>query len=74
MASQRSDVFDGMGTGAPVEVSEEEAKRRKKAATGYDGQLEKGKELERLQGLGGVGGQGMNIEEQIRQIHQKFGQ
>ena len=38
---------------------------------GYDGQLEKGKEMERLQG--GMGA-GMNIEEQIRQIHQKFGQ
>jgi len=62
LASQRSDVFDGV-TGQPV-ISEEEAARRKKAATSYDGQLEKGKDLERMQG--------MNIEEQIRQIHQKF--
>ncbi|MCJ1263320.1 SF3a splicing factor complex subunit [Lobaria immixta] len=62
LRSQRSDVFDGV-TGQPV-ISEEEAARRKKAASSYDGQLEKGKDMERMQG--------MNIEEQIRQIHQKF--
>ena len=62
LRSQRSDVFDGV-TGQPI-ISEEEAARRKKAATSYDGQLEKGKDMERMQG--------MNIEEQIRQIHQKF--
>ncbi|KAI4113276.1 MAG: hypothetical protein LQ345_005707 [Seirophora villosa] len=64
LASQRSDVFDGV-TGEPV-ISEEEAARRKRAALNYDGQLEKGKETERRQG--------MNIDEQIRQIHQKFNQ
>ncbi|KAL8839573.1 MAG: hypothetical protein Q9170_001677 [Blastenia crenularia] len=64
LASQRSDVFDGV-TGQPV-ISEEEAARRKRAALNYDGQLEKGKEMERRQG--------MNIDEQIRQIHQKFNQ
>lgn len=64
LASQRSDVFDGV-TGQPV-ISEEEAARRKKAALNYDGQLERGKEMERRQG--------MNIDEQIRQIHQKFNQ
>ncbi|KAL8930524.1 MAG: hypothetical protein Q9208_000708 [Pyrenodesmia sp. 3 TL-2023] len=64
LASQRSDVFDGV-TGQPV-ISEEEAARRKKAALNYDGQLEKGKDMERRQG--------MNIDEQIRQIHQKFNQ
>ncbi|KAL8945971.1 MAG: hypothetical protein Q9222_007570 [Ikaeria aurantiellina] len=64
LASQRSDVFDGV-TGQLV-ISEEEAARRKKAALNYDGQLEKGKEMERRQG--------MNIDEQIRQIHQKFNQ
>jgi splicing factor 3A subunit 1 len=62
LRSQRSDVFDGP-TGQP-EITDEEAARRKRAATSYDGQLEKGKDLERMQG--------MNIEEQIRQIHQKF--
>ena len=55
-------MFDGV-TGQPV-ISEEEQARRKKAATSYDGQLEKGKEMERMQG--------MNIEEQIRQIHTKY--
>jgi len=57
-------VFDGV-TGQPV-ISEEEAARRKRAALGYDGQMDQGKkaEVERMQGV--------NIEEQIRQIHQKF--
>lgn len=63
LASQRSDVFDGV-TGQPV-ISEEEAARRKRAALGYDGQLEgKASRTEMAQGV--------NIEEQIRQIHQKF--
>ncbi|KZF20514.1 Surp module [Xylona heveae TC161] len=65
LASQRSDVFDG-ATGQPI--SEEEAARRKKAATNYDGQPES-KDAARLQQM-----QSMNIEEQIRQIHQKFRQ
>ncbi|KAI4165157.1 MAG: hypothetical protein LQ342_001025 [Letrouitia transgressa] len=64
LASQRSDVFDGV-MGQPA-ISEEEAARRKRAAVSYDGQLEKSKDLERRQG--------MNIDEQIRQIHQKFNQ
>lgn len=63
LASQRSDVFDGV-TGQPV-ISEEEAARRKRAALGYDGQLEgKGSRTELAQGV--------NLEEQIRQIHQKY--
>jgi splicing factor 3A subunit 1 len=64
LASQRSDVFDGV-TGQPI--SEEELARRKKAATSYDGTpLEKGdRRLEMVQNV--------NVEEQIRQIHQKFG-
>ncbi|KAI9819188.1 MAG: SF3a splicing factor complex subunit [Pycnora praestabilis] len=65
LASQRSDVFDGV-TGQPI--SEEEAARRRKAATSYDGQPES-KDAARLQQM-----QSMNIEEQIRQIHQKFKQ
>ena len=64
LASQRTDVFDGV-TGQPI-VSEEEAARRKRAALGsYDGQsgqLEQGQRVAR---------EAMNIEEQIRQIHQK---
>ncbi|KAK4697891.1 splicing factor 3A subunit 1, partial [Lecanoromycetidae sp. Uapishka_2] len=59
LASQRSDVFDGV-TGQPV-VSEEEQARRKRAALNYDGQLDKAKDM-----------QGMNIEEQIRNIHTKY--
>jgi splicing factor 3A subunit 1 len=65
LASQRSDVFDGV-TGQAI--SEEEAARRKKAATSYDGQPES-KDAARLAQM-----QNMNIEEQIRQIHQKFKQ
>jgi len=47
-------------TGQPV-ISEEEQARRKRAALNYDGQLEKAKDM-----------QGMNIEEQIRNIHTKY--
>lgn len=65
LASQRSDLFEG-ATGLPV--TEEEAARRKKAATGYDGTpLEKG-DRARLEMM-----QNVNVEEQIRAIHQKFG-
>jgi splicing factor 3A subunit 1 len=64
LASQRSDLFDTV-TGQPI--SEEEAARRKKAATGYDGApLEKG-DRARLEMM-----QNVNVEEQIRAIHQKF--
>ena len=49
-------------------MTEEEAARRKKAATGYDGTpLEKG-DRARLEMM-----QNVNVEEQIRAIHQKFG-
>ncbi|MCJ1323273.1 SF3a splicing factor complex subunit [Xylographa vitiligo] len=65
LASQRSDVFDGV-TGQPL-VSEEEVARRKRAALGsYDGQSGQPD-----QG-GRIAREAMNIEEQIRQIHQKF--
>lgn len=65
LASQRSDLFDG-ATGQPL--SEEEQARRKRAATGYDGApLEKG-DRARLEMM-----QNVNVEEQIRAIHQKFG-
>jgi splicing factor 3A subunit 1 len=66
LASQRSDLFDGV-TGQPL--TEEEMARRKKAATSYDGHLE-GKDVRAAQGGGG----NVNVEEQIRAIHQKFGQ
>ncbi|MCJ1358818.1 MAG: SF3a splicing factor complex subunit [Icmadophila ericetorum] len=65
LASQRSDVFDGV-TGQPV-ISEEEAARRKKVALGaYDGQSATEK------GGGATGRENLNIEEQIRQLHQKY--
>ncbi|KAL5331019.1 hypothetical protein ACEPPN_000546 [Leptodophora sp. 'Broadleaf-Isolate-01'] len=65
LASQRSDLFDGV-TGQPI-ISEEELARRKKAATIYDGVApEKGdRRLDMMQNV--------NVEEQIRAIHQKFG-
>lgn len=62
LASQRSDVFDGV-TGQPI--SDEEAARRKRAAMSYDGTMES-KEAKHMQSL--------NIEEQIRLIHQRAGQ
>lgn len=53
-------------TGLPV--SEEEAARRKKAANGYDGTpLEKGDKA-RFEMM-----QNVNLEDQIRAIHEKFG-
>ncbi|KAI9050463.1 hypothetical protein LZ554_005626 [Drepanopeziza brunnea f. sp. 'monogermtubi'] len=65
LASQRSDLFDGV-TGQPI-VSEEELARRKKAATSYDG-VAPDKGDRRLDVM-----QNVNVEEQIRAIHQKFG-
>ena len=57
-------MFDGV-TGQPI--SEEEAARRKKAALSYDGTpLEKGDRRADLM-------QSVNVEEQIRALHQKFG-
>lgn len=74
LASQRTDVFDPMLTGQATPLDPEEETRRKRQAVGpgVPGQSP---------GLGGIGGlpppplpQGINIEEQIRHIHQKFGQ
>lgn len=65
LASQRSDVFDGV-TGQPV-LSDEEAARRKRAAiNSYDGNPET-KSQAQISQL-----QNVNVEEQIRAIHQKF--
>lgn len=64
LASQRSDVFDPV-TGQAV--SEDELARRKKAAiNSFDGNPE-GQSQAHMSHL-----QGMNVEEQIRAIHQKF--
>ena len=71
-------MFDGV-TGQPLTA--EEAARRKKAATSYDGNLPEGVQPGRAPGgvgagagAGGMGapGQGVNVEEQIRNIHMKF--
>ncbi|KAF2197031.1 hypothetical protein GQ43DRAFT_484463 [Delitschia confertaspora ATCC 74209] len=64
LASQRDDVFDGV-TGLPI--SEEELARRKRAATSYDGQPDPAKDAIRLQQM-----QTMNVEDQLRQLKQKF--
>lgn len=53
-------------TGQPV-ISEEEAARRKRAATSYDGHPET-KEAVKLAQI-----QTVNVEQQIRQIHEKWG-
>jgi splicing factor 3A subunit 1 len=66
LASQRTDVFDQI-SGQPI--SEEEQARRKKAATAYDGNVD---------GEGSRArppmGQPMNIQDQLKSIHQRFGQ
>lgn len=77
LASQRSDVFDGSvtaggagggGVGNAL-VSEEEAARRKRVALGsFDGQLDGGKAKEQRESMA----QGVNIQEQIQKIHQRF--
>lgn len=69
LRSQRSDVFEGPTTGPStpaVGASEDEQARKKRAGPNYNGQpgVDGRKDVERMQGL--------NIEEQIRQIHQKF--
>ncbi|KAI9689125.1 MAG: SF3a splicing factor complex subunit [Bathelium mastoideum] len=65
LASQRSDVFDGV-TGQPI--TEEEQARRKKAALSYDGAPES-KDAAKLQQM-----QNVNVEEQVRRIREKYGQ
>ncbi|KAI9833311.1 MAG: hypothetical protein M1819_003706 [Sarea resinae] len=70
LASQRSDVFDGV-TGAPL--SEEEANRRKRAAANAGTYYETGQTAE-SKDAAQAKMQSMNIEEQLRRIHEKFGQ
>jgi splicing factor 3A subunit 1 len=53
-------------TGQPL--SEEEQARRKKAANGYDGTPLEKADRARFEMM-----QNVNVEEQIRAIHQKFG-
>ncbi|KAI9798543.1 MAG: hypothetical protein M1825_005324 [Sarcosagium campestre] len=85
LASQRSDVFDvsastpsgaaansgaGSGSGSGGAVSDEETARRKRVALSYDGQPDASREVAaaRLAQL-----QTANVEEQIRQLHEKYG-
>ncbi len=64
LASQRSDVFDET-TGQPI--SEEEQERRKRiAVNSFDGNLD-GQPSARA-----AVQQGVNVEEQIKAIHQRF--
>jgi splicing factor 3A subunit 1 len=64
-ASQRDDIYDGV-TGLPI--SEEEAARRKKAATSYDGQPDPTKDAVRIQEM-----QSLNVQEQLRRIQERHG-
>ncbi|KAF2641715.1 hypothetical protein P280DRAFT_497661 [Massarina eburnea CBS 473.64] len=64
-ASQRDDIYDGV-TGVPI--TEEEAARRKKAATSYDGQPDPAKDAVRVQQM-----QNMNVQEQLRRIQERHG-
>jgi splicing factor 3A subunit 1 len=64
LASQRSDLFDGV-TGQPVS-EEEQARRKKVALNSFDGNPD-GKSQGHISQL-----HALNIDEQIRAIHQKF--
>ena len=65
LASQRSDLFDGV-TGQPI--TPEEAERRKKAANSYDGNPES-RDAQRLAQMNA----NVNVEEQIARIKEKYG-
>lgn len=69
LASQRADVFDQV-TGQAV--SEEEAARRKRAeASAYDGVSGMPSQAA-LAGMTQPGDQSKDVQEQIRQLHQKY--
>jgi splicing factor 3A subunit 1 len=63
-ASQRGDLFDGE-TGQPV-TDEEQARRKRAALNSFDGVLE-GRSQTHITHL-----QNVNVDEQIRAIHQRF--
>jgi splicing factor 3A subunit 1 len=68
LASQRSDVFDGTGHA----VDQEEAARRKRAEVGaYDGVSGMPSQAA-LAGMAQPGEQSKDVQEQIRQLHQKY--
>lgn len=64
LASQRSDLFDSKGE--PI-LSDEEIARRKKASLNYELISDNKESIKFAQA------QNVNVEEQIRQIHEKFG-
>lgn len=66
LASQRSDLFDGV-TGQPVS-DEEQARRKKIALNSFDGNPE-GKSQAHISQV-----QTHNLTEQIRALHQKYGE
>ena len=64
LASQRSDLFDGV-TGEPAS-EEEQARRKRLAVNSFDGNPD-GKSAAHISHI-----QSVNVEEQIRAIHQRF--
>ncbi|GAB7324468.1 hypothetical protein MBLNU13_g08391t1 [Cladosporium sp. NU13] len=69
LASQRSDVFDGTGHA----VDEEEAARRKRAEVGaYDGVSGMPSQAALASMSHPAGEQSKDVQEQIRQLHQKY--
>ncbi|KAI1851983.1 hypothetical protein JX265_008211 [Neoarthrinium moseri] len=66
-ASQRSDLFDGV-TGQPIISEEEQARRKRAALNSFDGNLDNRNPNQAAHV------QNVNVDEQIRAIHQKFAQ
>ncbi|KAF2819974.1 hypothetical protein CC86DRAFT_361463 [Ophiobolus disseminans] len=66
-ASQREDIYDGASS---MSLSPEEEARRKRAAiSSYDGQPDAAKDAARMAQM-----QSMNVQEQLRRIHEKHRQ
>lgn len=65
LVSQRGDVFD-QATGQPILSPEEEDRRKRIAINSFDGKMEY-KTKTQLNHM-----QSVNVEEQIRHIHEKF--
>lgn len=65
-ASQREDIYDGA---SGMNISPEEEARRKKAALSYDGQPDPAKDAARMAQM-----QSMNVQEQLRRLHEKHRQ
>lgn len=65
-ASQREDIYDGA---SGMSISPEEEARRKRAALSYDGQPNPAKDNARMEQMAS-----MNVQEQIRRIHEKHRQ